>query len=193
MVRATAPISEIRVFLRNRGGYLISDPVLEKVRNLPFSVKDAYEKVLVEETALGKKAPAATGKAAAAAPAPEQPPSILVVEDDEDNRNLIVRYLEGQGYRMATAADGVDALLSLGQHAYDLVLSDVNMPNLDGFKLLELIQQKGISTPVVLLTARTGTDDEVRGFELGAADYIKKPISKDVLLLRVRKILGKKT
>ena len=63
------------------------------------------------------------------------------------------------------------------------------MPNLDGFKLLEMMGQKGIKAPVIFMTSRTDPEDELRGFKLGAMDYIKKPIQKEILLLRVERAL----
>ncbi len=79
----------------------------------------------------------------------------------------------------------------MGKSEYDLILSDVEMPNLDGFKLLEMKNQKGIETPVIFLTSKTGHEDEEKGYELGAIDYIKKPIKKEILLLRIKKVIEK--
>lgn len=79
----------------------------------------------------------------------------------------------------------------MGEVQYDLILSDVSMPNLDGFKLLEMKNQKGIETPVIFITARARSEDEKRGFELGAVDYIKKPIQKEALLSRVKHAIEK--
>ena len=118
-------------------------------------------------------------------------PLILVIDDDEDMRLLIGRLLENSGYKVTLAGDGIDALLEMGKTSFDLILADVNMPNLDGFKLLEMKTQKGIEGPVVFLTSRTSAEDEKKGFELGAADYVKKPIQKEILLLRVRNLLEK--
>ena len=80
--------------------------------------------------------------------------------------------------------------MHLGKKQFDLIVSDVDMPNLDGFKLLEMASQKGITAPIIFVTARTEETDEVKGFELGAVDYIKKPIKKEILLMRVKKALG---
>ncbi len=79
----------------------------------------------------------------------------------------------------------------MGEAQYDLILSDINTPNLDGFKLLEMKNQKGIETPVIFLTARGRAEDEKRGLELGAVDYIKKPIQKEALLLRIKNVIKK--
>lgn len=114
---------------------------------------------------------------------------ILVVEDDAVTRTLIDGFLSGNGYEMVHAGDGADALLQLGRRSFDLVLLDLHMPTLDGLKLLEIMNEKKIQIPVICLTALTGDQVEIRGFELGAADFIRKPIQKEVLLMRVRNVL----
>ncbi|MHB0968357.1 MAG: response regulator [Thermoanaerobaculia bacterium] len=119
----------------------------------------------------------------------DRQPSVLVVEDDPVTRTLLNDFLVDAGYSVVVAEDGADALLQLGRMSFDVILSDINMPNLGGLKLLEIMGQKGIRTPAVFLTALTDEELEVRGLELGAADYIKKPIRKDVLLLRVQKAI----
>ena len=119
----------------------------------------------------------------------ETRPSILLVEDDEDSRTLIRRFLEQGGYEVTTATDGIEALLQMGKQPYSLILSDINMPHLDGFKLLEMKNQKGIEAPLIFLTGRADDEDELRGLEMGAADYLKKPVRKEVLLARVRRNL----
>jgi DNA-binding response OmpR family regulator len=125
-------------------------------------------------------------------PEAEQRRRILLVEDDEDTQKLITHFLENASYDVTLAADGIDALMRLGQQDFDLILSDINMPNLDGFKLIEIIHQKGFGTPLIFLTGSTNEQDEVLGFELGAVDYMKKPIKKDVLLIRVKKALKRR-
>ena len=106
-------------------------------------------------------------------------------------RMVTQRILEKNDYMTTIAEDGIDALLQLGRADFDLILSDINMPNLDGFKLLEMMGQKGIACPVILMTGSTSDETEIRGFELGAFDYIKKPIQKDVLLKRIKNVLAK--
>jgi CheY-like chemotaxis protein len=118
--------------------------------------------------------------------------TILVIDDDEDLRMINRSTLEGAGYLVETAGDGIEALLKLGGGSFDLVLSDVDMPNLDGFKLLELVSQKGISTPVIFITGRLDAENEVRGLELGAEDYLRKPVLPNVLLARVKVALAKR-
>ncbi len=192
MVRSSMSIAEIRSFIRERGDFLISYHAVEKVKELLFSPKDVYETVLVEELAFEQKRPK---KEAHRIPVIEEKIkdkiSILVVEDDKDSQRLIARFLENHGYTVAPAEDGVDALLQLGKDEFDLIISDVNMPNLDGFKLLEMKSQKGIETPVIFLTSIADPEDTKRGFDLGAVDYIRKPTRKDVLLTKVKNVLEK--
>lgn len=187
MVRNNTSISEIRAFSHKRGDFLISDHALEKAKSFILSPTDIYNKVLVEEQGLQKITPETR--------APQTKPleqkiedkkQILVVEDDRVTQTLISRLLEKSGYSVTVAEDGIDALLRMSETQFDLILSDINMPNLDGFKLIEIKNQKGIDTPVMLLTASESTEDEIRGYELGAVDCIKKPIQKEILLLRVK-------
>jgi len=191
MIRANMPISEIRSFAQERGDYLISHHAVEKVKDLILTPKDVYEGVLVEEVRLERFKPEEIAPKAAPGTEAAAQASILVAEDEEDTRKLIARFLERQGYEVTTSKDGIDALLHLGKKHFDLILSDIRMPNLDGFKLLEMITQKGIKAPVIFLTAMTRMEEEQRGLELGAMDYIKKPIGKEILLSRVKSALEK--
>jgi len=187
MVRAKVPVSEIRSFSRKRGDFLISNHAIQKLKDFIFSPKDVYERVLVEEVHLHEPTPELIGPKTQL----EEKVRILVVEDDIDMRALIYRLLENTGYAVTLAEDGIDALLQLGKSDYDLIISDVNMPELDGFRLLEMKNQKGIKTPVIFLTSRSSPEDEKRGFELGASDYLTKPIQKDKLLTRVKNVVEK--
>ena len=201
MVRSCAAVSEIRSFARKRGDFQIGDHAVDKVKKLIVSPEDAYEKVLVEylqfeesrtEDIIPKTEPEIIiPKTEPQAAIIADRTSILVADDDDVTRQLMAAILEKQGYKVTVSQDGIDALLSLAKTHFDLILSDVDMPNLNGFKLLEMMNQKGLNTPVIFLTGRDTTEDEKRGLELGALDYIKKPISKDVLLLRVKSVLQK--
>lgn len=192
MIRLEKPIAEIREFARKRGDFLLSNHAAEKVKNLIFSPKDAYEKILVEEIRFEEEKPLKVGyQAEIDGKKAEEMKSILVVEDDKDTQKLIAHILEGHGYNVTIAGDGIEALLYLGKEKFDIILSDVNMPNLDGFRLIEMKSQKGIKTPVIFLTSKSEYEDEIKGFELGAMDYIKKPVQKEILLLRLRSILEK--
>ena len=119
-------------------------------------------------------------------------PRILVVDDDADTRVLIERFLTRGGYEVTMAADGVEALLALGRGHFDAVLSDINMPNLDGLSLLEMISQKGIDVPAIFMTADTDEALEEKIFSMGGDEFIQKPIKKASLLHRVGKVVGTK-
>jgi DNA-binding response OmpR family regulator len=122
----------------------------------------------------------------------KESPAILVVEDEPVTQRLLKKILEEQrGYGVVIAGDGIDALMELGKREFDLVLSDLSMPNLDGFKLLDFINMKNIRTPVIFLTGSDDVEDEIKVLALGAKDYIRKPINRDLLLLRISKVLNR--
>ncbi|TMA55294.1 MAG: response regulator [Deltaproteobacteria bacterium] len=200
MLHTNKSVSAIREFAYRRGDFLISHHAAEKVAQMLVSVDDAYQKALAEEAPPEVSVASPKGVPRTASPAQEKAkaasttasvPSILLVEDDKDNRALIQRYLVNQGYDVTVADDGVDALMQLGRAKFDLILTDVNMPTFDGFKLLEAARQKKIDTPMVFLTAETDEAAEIKGLELGVADYLKKPVRKELFLLRIKKILGR--
>ena len=163
---------------------------LEKGRSDRYATAEELGAAL-ERSLGGSPTPMPSSPITVETPAPTGP-SILVIDDDEDLRMITQATLEGASYRVDTAGDGIEALLRLGGGTYDLVLSDVDMPNLDGFKLLELLSQKGITIPVIFLTGRVDAENEVRGLELGAVDYLRKPLLPAVLLARVKGVLAKR-
>jgi len=112
---------------------------------------------------------------------------LLVVDDDEGNRDLLSRQLRQQGYRVSAAKDGRGALESIEAERVDLVLLDVLMPEMDGFTACEALKaHPGTrNIPVIFMTALTYTVDKVRGFELGAVDYITKPFHREEVLARI--------
>jgi len=116
--------------------------------------------------------------------------SVLVIEDDPDTLAILTLMLEQDGCAVTGAADGIEALLALGRARFDLILSDINMPNMDGVALLEMKSQKGIDTPTIFLSADDGPERELQCLELGALDYVRKPIKRDLLLLRLNRALG---
>jgi CheY-like chemotaxis protein len=117
--------------------------------------------------------------------------TILIVEDEIVTQRLVRKFLEERGYEVIVAADGVEALMTLGKMNFDLILCDISMPNMDGFTLMEFLNQKEIFIPVVFITVREDVEDEIKGLALGAKDYIRKPVNRDLLLLRIRKALDK--
>ncbi|HLY79725.1 MAG TPA: response regulator, partial [Caulobacteraceae bacterium] len=112
---------------------------------------------------------------------------VLLVDDNADMRSYVRRLLEGQGYRVETAADGQAALRRLAERTPDLILTDVMMPRLDGFGLLKAVRADAATAgiPVVMLSARAGEEAQVDGLEAGADDYLIKPFAARELLARV--------
>ena len=117
---------------------------------------------------------------------------ILVVEDVRDMNRLIVKTLTKAGYSVYGCFDGQEALEYLSGAEYDGILLDVMMPRLDGYGLLERLRGQGVTTPVLLLTARDAVADRVRGLDLGADDYLVKPFDFDELLARIRAMTRKR-
>ncbi|MBK7973880.1 MAG: response regulator transcription factor [Deltaproteobacteria bacterium] len=115
---------------------------------------------------------------------------MLLVDDDPSLNDVLALALGDAGYEVATAEDGSEALERLARPPLpELIVSDINMPVLDGFTLLKRLRERGSSIPVILLTSRDGEIDETLGFELGADDYVAKPFSTRVLLARIAAIL----
>jgi putative two-component system response regulator len=119
---------------------------------------------------------------------------ILVVDDEAANRQLIEDILGAQGYSVITASDGVSALQKFERHRPDLILLDVMMPGLDGFKVCRKVKENPETrlTPVVLVTALSACEDRVKGIEAGADDFLNKPFDRNELLARVRSLLSLK-
>jgi len=113
---------------------------------------------------------------------------ILIVDDEPDHLTLVQKWLEDDGYEVYTAANGWDALEAMVQHRPVLTITDIRMPGMDGFQLIKHIRE--LSDGIVLALTRLGDDENViHGLELGADDYLSKPISKRLFLTRVRSVL----
>lgn len=116
---------------------------------------------------------------------------VLVVDDDADIRDLVRELLERAGYQVADASNGREGLRVLYEMRPDLVLLDVNMPELDGWATLDRIRDLS-EAPVIMLTARTGELEKVRGLKAGADDYVTKPFGRQELLARVEALLRRR-
>ena len=114
---------------------------------------------------------------------------ILAVDDDLELLRLIAFALRQSGYLVVEAQDGPSAMSVFERERPDLVILDVNMPRLNGFEVLKRIRAGGSPTPVMMLTVRSAEEDQVRGLDLGADDYLAKPFSPRTLLARVRALL----
>ncbi len=115
---------------------------------------------------------------------------ILVVEDERKVASFIRQGLQEEGHAVEVAADGAEALdLILGGSPYDLVVLDLMLPKRDGFGVLRTLRERGVTTPVLVLTARDSVGDKVTGLELGADDYLTKPFAFEEFVARVRALL----
>ncbi|MGN0972402.1 MAG: response regulator transcription factor [Aristaeellaceae bacterium] len=114
---------------------------------------------------------------------------ILVVEDDAELRELFRQVLGKNGYQAVGAADGVQALDALDNDYYDLIISDVMMPVMDGYELVRQLREAGITIPVLMITAKDGFDDMRTGFLSGTDDYMVKPVNVNEMVLRVGALL----
>lgn len=115
--------------------------------------------------------------------------TILVVDDEESLTDLVGSALRFAGYEVTTQNNGYDALRSIKNQMPDLVVLDVNMPELDGFEVCRRIRRDGLDLPVIFLTARDDIDDLRAGFRQGGDDYLTKPFSLEELGLRIEALL----
>jgi DNA-binding response OmpR family regulator len=118
----------------------------------------------------------------------QTPRRILIADDDPAIASLIKITLNDPRYEITAVTNGLEALHAFEQESYDVVMLDVMMPYVDGFEACQRIREKS-EVPILILTARDGTDDVVHGFELGADDYITKPFKTAELFARVEAIL----
>src|SRR3954465_5412770 len=116
---------------------------------------------------------------------------VLVVEDDADIADVLRRSLRNEGYEVKTSADGVDALDVASGFVPDLVVLDLGLPRLDGVEVCRRLRADG-DVPILMLTARTETEDRVTGLDSGADDYLVKPFERKELLARIRALLRRR-
>ena len=116
-------------------------------------------------------------------------PTILVVEDEPDMQRGLKDNLEFENYAVEMAADGESALQQISEHTYDLIILDVMLPKISGLDVCKRTRKQGITTPIIMLTARGEEIDKVLGLELGADDYVTKPFGVRELLARVKALL----
>ncbi|MEN9956951.1 MAG: hypothetical protein RIR46_559 [Actinomycetota bacterium] len=114
---------------------------------------------------------------------------ILVVDDEDVLRDMLGDALRLSGFEVLEAADGSSALSVLRQEKVDLIVSDVNMPGMDGYEMLTHLRAQGDNTPAIMLTARRERQDVTKGLKLGADDYVTKPFGLEELILRVNAVL----
>ena len=117
---------------------------------------------------------------------------ILIAEDDRELRQLFAHVLTKNGYTVLGVSNGEEALAALEQSYYDLIISDIMMPKMDGITLLKTIRREKISTPVLMLSAKSEIGDKVLGLNVGADDYLTKPFDSSELLARINAISRRK-
>ena len=114
---------------------------------------------------------------------------ILIAEDDQELRQLFSHVLIKNGYTVKGVADGQQALDALEEDYFDLIISDIMMPNVDGYSLVSQLRKSGNSTPVMMITARDAFDDMRLGFLSGSDEYMVKPVNVNEMVLRVGALL----
>ena len=114
---------------------------------------------------------------------------ILIVEDEDKIRKIVKTFLEKKSFEIVEVSDGKDAIDSFLTEKPDLVILDVMLPHKNGFEICKEIREFG-NTPILMLTAKTQDTDEINGFQLGVDDFLRKPFSLEVLLVRVNKLLN---
>lgn len=116
---------------------------------------------------------------------------VLLVEDEQTLAMIIKDTLEEQDFIITTAGDGEEGLRKFFEQKPDVLVADVMMPRMDGFEMVRHIRQSDKATPVLFLTARSAINDVVKGFELGANDYLKKPFGMQELIVRLKALMHK--
>ena len=114
---------------------------------------------------------------------------ILIAEDDIELRRLFAHVLIKNGYSVKEVGNGKEALSAVDGEFYDLIISDIMMPVMDGYELVRILRESGSITPVLMITAKDAFDDMRRGFVSGVDDYMVKPINVNEMLLRVQALL----
>lgn len=114
---------------------------------------------------------------------------ILVVEDEEDLNRVITKHLKKNNYSVDSCFDGEEALDYISYGEYDLIITDIMMPKIDGYGFIKQLRNDKNSTPVIMLTVKDSLDDKILGLDSGADDYIVKPFEFDELLARIRVLM----
>lgn len=114
---------------------------------------------------------------------------LLLIEDDQALQQQLQKQLEAQGYSVDCSEDGEDGLFNASEITYDLAIVDLGLPKIDGLTVVEKLRAQGVTTPIIILTARSNWQEKVKALELGADDYVTKPFQADELLARIKALL----
>lgn len=116
---------------------------------------------------------------------------MLLVEDERMLAEILSDTLSDREFVVTLAGDGQQALEMVARESFDIIVTDVMMPRLDGFSLVKRLRSEGCNSPILFLTARNATEDVVKGFEVGGNDFLKKPFAIDELIIRVKALVGR--
>lgn len=116
---------------------------------------------------------------------------ILIAEDEQMLAEILSDTLSDRNFDVYLAYDGIQALDMVRKDTFDVIVSDIMMPNLDGYSLAKKLRSEGYNTPILFLTALSATEDVVKGFETGANDFLKKPFAIDELIVRIKALAGR--
>ncbi len=114
---------------------------------------------------------------------------LLLVEDSVQLNKALTTVLKRNSYIVDSAFDGEEALLYIGQYKYDIIILDIMLPKINGLDVLKRVRDNKIDTPIIMLTAKSTTEDKIHGLDLGADDYLPKPFVVEELLARIRALL----
>ncbi len=114
---------------------------------------------------------------------------ILIVEDDKDLNHLACDFFKSENFEVKSAQNGIEALELLNDETFDIIITDIMMPLLDGFSLVEKIRKTGSNVPIIFMTARDDKFSKTLGYKIGIDDYVVKPFDYDELILKVNAIL----
>ena len=117
---------------------------------------------------------------------------LLLVEDSTQLNKALSTVLKRNSFIVDSAFDGEEALLFLEQYTYDVVILDIMLPKVNGLEVLKIARSKHIETPIIMLTAKSTTEDKIQGLDMGADDYLPKPFAVDELLARIRALMRRK-
>ena len=117
--------------------------------------------------------------------------ALLLVEDERILAEILCDTLCGRDFEVTLAYDGEEGYARAQERSFDVIVSDIMMPRLDGFSMVKRLRKAGCTAPVLFLTARSSTDDVVKGFEVGGNDFLRKPFAIDELIVRVRALAGR--
>lgn len=114
---------------------------------------------------------------------------ILIAEDDFELRQLFAHVLYKNGYAVTGVSDGAEAINIIDKEYFDLIISDIMMPNVNGYEFVKMLRESGNLTPVLMITAKDAFDDMRNGFQAGSDDYMVKPVNVNEMVLRVQALL----